>query len=254
MKSLKLLCGARRSAHQSADFGAATALMLSAGCGGDGGNPDASKTRGSFSDEQLVAQKCDLSAAITSYRAGAGASTPSAPARAPGLVPCYQEFGLGSAEAALNIASDGVVTYAPVFSDQGAGLHRSADHGQTWQTVVPTFPDGGAHGRQQPTLFLDPDTDRMFFATTTHGFGGVDTATSTATAGYDMTRSSDGYATYEYSNVAPETSDWMKMYAGPPVTSTTSDYPNWSFTCLPRHPFRPSRPFTKPSTSRSTAA
>ncbi|HMJ14125.1 MAG TPA: sialidase family protein, partial [Polyangiaceae bacterium] len=149
------------------------------------------------------------------------------------LVSCYQELGLGSAEPTLAVTRDGTVTYAPVFTNQGVGLHQSRDHGKTWTTIIPKFPDNGSHGRMQPYLWRDPETDRMFLTTTTLGFTGGDTSPSTATAGYDMTRTSDNWKTYTYSNVALETSDWLKMYAGPPVTSQTQGYPNVIYISAP---------------------
>jgi hypothetical protein len=162
-----------------------------------------------------VKQNCQLDTATTTYTAGPGASMLS-DAKSGSLVSCFHEFDLGGGEPTVVVDSKGTVTYAPVFTAEGVGLARSSDEGATWTNVVPSLPEGRKQGRAQPYLFRDPSADRLFFLTTGTVFGN----TSGSIPGFDMSASTDGFATLQYSNVAKETTDWIKLYAGPPVTST----------------------------------
>ena len=113
-----------------------------------------------FTDAELTAQGCDLSAAVTGYTAGASASS-SGPAT-DALVPCFSPTGFGGQESSIGFAKDGSVYLAPAYGPNGNGLARSSDYGKTWTQLVP-----GGHGRVQPFLYVDPATDRVFFATST---------------------------------------------------------------------------------------
>jgi hypothetical protein len=76
-----------------------------------------------LTDQELTAQKCQLSKADHDLQGRRGASTSVIPNAAPRLVSRYQEFGLGSAEPTLAVTGDGAVTYAPVFTNQAAFPH-----------------------------------------------------------------------------------------------------------------------------------
>jgi hypothetical protein len=217
-----------------------TALLLgclAGACSSDkgGGASPPTSTPGvhtAFTDAELTAQKCQLTNTLTTYTAGVAGSTPASATTS--MVSCYQEFGIGSAEPTLGVAKDGTVTYAPIFTaDGGVGVYQSADYGTTWSATVPKLPNGGGRGKQQPYLFRDPETDLMLFATTTATFSGDASTGSGATKGFDLSRSADDWKTSTYENVALETSDWVKIYSGPPVTSQTQGYPDVIYMSAP---------------------
>jgi hypothetical protein len=135
--------------------------------------------------------------------------------------------GQGSAESAIAIASDGTLFYSPAFGNDGNGVVRSRDKGATWEHLVPRFPDGTGHGRTQPYMYLDPATDRLFFLTsraTGSGGGG---------SGFDLSTSTDQGATWSYQTFATEAKDWIKVFAGPAVTSHPSGYPDVVYASAP---------------------
>ncbi|HEX4340549.1 MAG TPA: sialidase family protein [Polyangiaceae bacterium] len=198
----------------------------SAGGGGtannDAGVPDDS-VHGAFTADQLMKQNCDASRPGFTYLASAdGPTVASAPA--PGElapVPCLSLTGQGSTEPSLGVMKDGTVFYGPTFTTDGNGLLHSKNFGETWELLIPKFPNGGSHGRVQPYTYVDPSTDRLFFATNA-GSGTM----SPATGGFNLSVSADEGATFSYANVLPEGFDWAKIFAGPPVSSTTTGYPN----------------------------
>jgi hypothetical protein len=195
-------------------------FLGSAACSSSSDDAGTTKT---FSDSELTAQHCQLGGAVTAYVAGSS-SSPGANAAA--LVPCFQLFGVGAAEPTLTVSKTGSVTYAPVFPDDGVGLWQTHDHGQSWNFLFPADATGAMHGRAQPYLYLDPKTDRQFFASTalggTHG-----------NPGFDLSWSADDGVSWNYVNVAANTSDWAKIYAGPPATSTTVGYPTVVYLSAP---------------------
>lgn len=165
------------------------------------------------------------------YTAGLGASKPD-PSRDGTMTPCFQLLGYGGAEAMVSISKQGSVTYAPVFTDTGNGVLQTHDNGQTWAVNIPTFPDGGSHGRDQPYTYRDPDTGRLFFMTIAEVFG-VQSGPGGVEKGFDMTYSDDDGATWHYSALGPDVADWGKIYVGPPVTSKLKDYPNVVYMSAP---------------------
>ena len=154
----------------------------------------------------------------------AGTSGPSSTSTPPeSLVPCFSPTGFGGQESSIGIARDGTVFLAPAYSTDGNGLARTTDYGKTWTQIVP-----GGHGRVQPFLYLDPATDRLFFATSTLNAPDAGSAT-----GFDLSVSADEGATWSTQLIAPDVRDWIKIYAGPPVTSTTNGYPNVLYASAP---------------------
>jgi hypothetical protein len=204
--------------------GSILAVATLAGCGN--GSHDSSKASESpadsaFTDAQLKAQSCSLDSTPAVYVAGADASSTAAGAGGVGtVIPCFQLTGQGAAETSLVVTKDGTVLYAPTFEGDQVGLLRTRDHGVTWDFSVPAFPDGKGHGRPQPYMYRDSATDRVFFSTA-------------ATGGHDLTYSDDAGKTWSYVKVANDSIDWLKIYAGPPVSSTTEGYPNIVYLSAP---------------------
>ncbi len=190
---------------------------------------DAGTIHGPFTGAQLAAQGCDPTRPAFAYRAGTGKTTTAVDAPsgfAP--VPCLSLTGLGSAEASLGMTSDGTPFYAPSFSSDGTGVLSSNDFGASWNVHLPKFSNGGTMGRVQPYLYVDPKTDRLFFATTASSG-----TTSPSGSGFNLVMSADKGATWTYANVATDASDWMKVFAGPPVTSKPTNYPNVVYVSAP---------------------
>ncbi len=175
-----------------------------------------------FTDDDLAAQGCDLGRAATAYQAGTSGTTDAMPTAAP-LVPCFSPTGFGGQESTIGLARDGTVFLGPAYGPNGNGLARSSDYGKTWTQIVP-----GGHGRVQPFLYLDPSTDRLFFATST--LKAPDAGTST---GFDLSSSADEGATWTSQIIAPDVRDWIKIYAGPAVSSQPQGYPNVLYASAP---------------------
>ncbi len=183
----------------------------------------------------LAAQGCRPESPATAYSAQSGGSTASTAAgSAP--YPCFSLTGYGTSESSLGIAKDGTVFTAPAYTAKGNGVAVSQDEGATWQTLIPTFPQGGGHGRVQPFFYLDPATDRMFFATSNSG------------GGFDLSWSDDAGKTWSYELVSTDAKDWIKIFAGPSVAggSAPAGYPNVLYTSAPSPISTPSGGFLPP--------
>lgn len=136
--------------------------------------------------------------------------------------------GYGSSEPSIAIAGDGTIFLAPVHKPEGNGLLSSRDNGATWQVLIPRFDGGSGHKRVQPFLYMDPDTERLFFHTGRFSF-----MPPKPRRGFDMSWSDDQGDTWNHVVVAPDAFDWLKVYAGPPVSSRTEDYPNVVYISAP---------------------
>ncbi len=172
-----------------------------------------------FTDDELTAQGCDLTRPGTPYQVGSS----TAPSGANPVVPCFSPTGFGGQETSIGLARDGTVFVAPAYGPQGNGLARSRDYGKTWTQIVP---DG--HGRVQPFLYLDPGTDRIFFATST-----LNAPDAGAATGFDLSWSADEGDTWNTQLIAPDVRDWIKIYAGPAVSSTPDGYPDVLYASAP---------------------
>jgi hypothetical protein len=157
------------------------------------------------------------------YTAGAGGSRPAQAEpegdKAP-VAGCIMT-GYGSAEPSLAVASDGTIFFEPVFTPEGNGLLRSRDNGASWEMIIPRFAGGQCHGRPQAYLYLDPATDRIFYHSARFSL-----MPPRLRRGFNMTWSDDLGETWHHVEVAEEVFDWLKVYAGPPVSSHTEGYPN----------------------------
>ncbi len=194
-------------------------------CGSSSGGPVAAvmiADAGNPVSAQLSAQGCRPESPATAYSAGSAGSTASTAAEgAP--YPCFSLTGYGTSESSLGIARDGTVFVAPAYTAKGNGVAVSQDEGATWQTLIPKFPQGGGHGRVQPFFYLDPATDRMFFATMHSG------------AGFDLSWSDDAGKTWSYELISTDAQDWIKIFAGPSAagSSPPTGYPNVIYTSAP---------------------
>lgn len=122
----------------------------------------------------------------------------------------YTEFA--SAECSLGVTADKTLFIAPAFTTNGVGVLRSDDDGTTWKALIP---DGNRHRRIQPHLYLDPETDRLFFHTAQ-----FDVMPPNPTgSGFDMSVSADGGQTWTTKKVARKARDWAKVFGGPRVGS-----------------------------------
>jgi hypothetical protein len=204
----------RSSLMQS--VGLASVLALLAACGGT------KASSAGLSASTLAAQGCQPDKPATAYAAGTTASTAvSSPGKAP--YPCFTLTGRGTSESSIGITHDGTVFFAPAYDSTGNGVLRSRDDGATWDLVVPQFDqlDGGTgHSRVQPFMYVDPATDRVFFATA-------------AGAGFFLTVSADEGDTWSSQRLNTESQDWVKIYAGPPVSSHPDGVPDVVYASSP---------------------
>jgi hypothetical protein len=168
---------------------------------------------------------CRTDQPATAFVAGTGGSTvATTPPVGQAPVPCRSLTGFGASESSIGFAHDGTVFFAPASSAAGNGVARSRDNGATWENLVPSFPGGGGHTRLEPFMYVDPQTDRVFFATSKLVLDGL--LNFVDDPGLNLTVSSDQGATWSYTSMAPQSRDWGKIFGGPPVTSTTSSGPN----------------------------
>jgi hypothetical protein len=191
---------------------ATAACSSSSGSGGPASSGDAGPT------SALV---CAPDRAATPYTAQATASVVTSSSESGAPYPCLSLTGFGTSESSLGIASDGTLFVAPAYTDAGNGVARSADQGATWQALVPTADAGGVHGRVQPFFYLDPSTNRMFFATSHSG------------GGFDLSWSSDLGASWNQELISTDAQDWIKIFAGPAATTAPTGYPNVLYTSAP---------------------
>ena len=187
------------------------------------GTSEAGVPATSFTDDELTSQGCDLGRPATAYQAGASSTADASGPAATALVPCFSPTGFGGQESTMGIARDGSVFMAPAYGPNGNGLVRSSDYGRTWTQLVP-----GGHGRVQPFLYVDPSTDHVFYATST--LNAPEAGTST---GFTLSSSGDEGATWTTQNIAPDVRDWIKIYAGPAVSSKLDGYPNVLYASAP---------------------
>ncbi len=202
--SLLVACSGGGTAESPADAGPPTDARVDAG------------------DNPLVAQKCSLSRPTTRYTAGTPASADGG-SGSTRVVPCFSPTGFGASEASLGIASDGTILLAPAYTTEGVGVARSRDYGATWEARLTNFGPDGGHGRVQPFLYLDPSTDRAFFVTTVGNLG----------PGFDLSWSADKGDTWNHEVIAKDGSDWMKIFAGPRVSSPLEGYPDILYASVP---------------------
>lgn len=133
--------------------------------------------------------------------------------------------GVTAAEPTLGVDSDGNVFFVGL-EDTGTVLQapvmRSADDGKTFTEVSPRVgPARVQFNSQDPLLYLDQGTDRVF------------TADLSLIAGCSTTISytDDQGETWSTTQLCLANTDHQNMFTGPPVTSTTTGYPNVVYYC-----------------------
>lgn len=199
--------------------GAVGALALLGACSGNGKSSEAGASDAGSLDA-LAAQGCQPDRPATAYAAGAGSSSPASVDAGAAPIPCFTLTGMGTSESSIGIARDGTVFFAPAYTSSGNGVVRSRDKGATWELLVPEVDGGPVHARVQPFMYLDPSSDRVFFATA-------------AGSGFNLTWSGDEGTTWNYEHIAPDVQDWIKIYSGPPVFSHPEGYPDIVYASAP---------------------
>ncbi|MFT3928587.1 MAG: hypothetical protein QM778_39020 [Myxococcales bacterium] len=204
-------------------------------CGADAGSADPEEGFVATTDPSLFTaeQGCDSNRLAVAYRATADGSKAldKLPAAARNPVPCLSLTGAGANEPALGIARNGTVYFSPATTADGNGLLSSSDLGVTWKLIVPPIPGRSGHPRLQPFFYLDPATDRLFYASSKLVLNGLGTFKDEP--GIHLNMSSDGGATWKYQSIAETCRDWEKIFAGPPVTSDTGAYPHVTYVSVP---------------------
>lgn len=124
-------------------------------------------------------------------------------------------------EPTLGVTGNGWIFYIAINTTDASGypgygsvVIRSKDGGTSWETVT------APRGTEDPYLWVDPTTDRIF---------AVDWLWAAGLMSY-----SDDFGE-TWTNVPPvgtgHNTDHQTIYAGPPVTSKTSGYPNIVYYC-----------------------
>ena len=203
----------------------ATSVACSSGSGGVVASADAGTA---------TALVCAPNRPATAYAAQPTASMATTSPGGTAPYPCLSLTGFGTSESSLGITTDGTLFVAPAYTDAGNGVARSTDEGATWQALIPTADGGGVHGRVQPFFYLDPSTNRMFFATSHTG------------GGFDLSWSADLGATWNYELISTDAQDWIKIFAGPAATTAPSGYTNVLYTSAPSPISTPSGGITAP--------
>jgi len=107
--------------------------------------------------------------AITGDNPATAPQNTSTPYSGPQLVLRTTDVGRKAAEPTIGVDKDGVAFYAASTFDSVVGeartvILRSTDQNQSWQSVQPTVGPQDAHPQTlDPYLYVDPDTNRVFF-------------------------------------------------------------------------------------------
>ncbi len=190
---------------------ALASVLLMAGCASDNGNrptpspPDM--------DAATLPPGCDRSLVVTAHRAG-GVPEGIAPE---GSMACFLRTGgvSGEPNVAVSPSTGSVFIYGSGQSvNPDRALWRSNDLGATW-TALPTLHPASL----DPHMYLDPATNRIFVAD----------LLATKCAALSFT--DDEGATWTHTTAGCSLFDHETIFAGKPVTSTPSGYPNIVYYC-----------------------
>jgi hypothetical protein len=192
---------------RSSRLGLLLGCALAAACSSSGGSSGQAA-------HAPVAAVCPNGQAATAFTAGASGSTAATTAPA-GTAPlgCRTLTGFGASESSVGFAADGTAFFGPASSPAGNGVARSKDGGATWDILVPKFPDGGGHTRLEPYLYVDPATDNVFFTSSKLVLSGI--AGFVDKPGLDLSVSTDRGDSWTHADMAPQSRDWAKIFAGP---------------------------------------
>lgn len=131
--------------------------------------------------------------------------------------------GFEAGEPTLGLTSDGTVFYVSFHDSLRVEVLRSADEGRSWKVVSPKFSDevNSQLVSFDPYLYLDEATDRVF------------TIDLTVACSY-LSFSDDGGRSWTTNPLAcgRPINDHQTLFAGPPITSATRDYPNVVYYCF----------------------
>ena len=192
----------------------ASLLACSSGSSPAGAAPAASAAPGDGGASGPPALVCHADRPATPFTARADGGAPAAATPPGGKAPvaCITLTGQGASESTLGFAHDGTVFFGPATTPHGNGVVRSRDDGKSWEVLVPKFPGGGGHTRLEPYLYVDPADDHVYFATSKLVLAGL--ATFKDQPGIHLTVSADEGATWSYSDMAPQSRDWVKIFGG----------------------------------------
>jgi hypothetical protein len=175
-----------------------------------------------------LAPGCGLDRLAVAHRAGG------LPAGASGAIPvgCLVHTGSDSAEPTIGIASDGTVFHYPAaVIDRDlptleavrflTGVAVSYNEGADWRILLPTAgPTAPTHQVSlDPYFYLDPDTDRIFADDLFSPNCGL------------MSISDDLGETWTNTVSGCTETDHQTIFAGPPVSSAPTGYPNLVYRC-----------------------
>ncbi len=131
-------------------------------------------------------------------------------------------IGLNASEPTLGVTDDGDVFYTAFQTNTRIEVVRSADEGETWKVVSPSF----APGRNaqllslDPYLYVDPRTDRVFT---------IDLTVACAYLSYTDDKG-ETWTTNPLACGRP-VNDHQTLFAGPPSISPMSVYPDVVYYC-----------------------
>lgn len=166
---------------------------------------------GAFRFSQLRAQHCEPEQTGSAYTASSDALTGQAiEAPADSTAPCFGLTGFGAGDSSLAISRDGTVFIAPVFTSDGHGFLRTRDFGVTLEPILPSKRGGAKHTRVKPYLFIEPQTERLLFAT-----AGRPNFEQPA---FDLSYSDDLGDTFQSGKVGQGTLDWIKLVSANSIT------------------------------------
>ncbi|HEY7873948.1 MAG TPA: sialidase family protein [Actinomycetota bacterium] len=132
--------------------------------------------------------------------------------------------GVNAAEPTLGVTESGNVFYTALQSNFKIDVLRSSNDGKTWKIASPTLPNGeNAH-----RLSVDP----FIYVDATEGVNRIFNIDLTAACSY-LSFSDDEGKTWTTNPLAcgQPVNDHQALFAGPPATSVTIDYPNVVYYC-----------------------
>lgn len=164
---------------------------------------------------------CDRNRTAVAHHPGA---VPVEDPDGPVPVPCLSKTGFHSREPTIGIAADGTLFHYPAMTGgnfQPTGVAISSDEGRTWELSLPTVAGQSTHPVSfDPYLYLDPRTDRVFT-------NDIVVPPNCKTLSW----SDDHGDSWSHGTSACTQTDHQTIFAGPPVSSSTMDYPTVVYEC-----------------------
>lgn len=158
--------------------------------------------------------------AVAHHDGGRRVALPSVARRAPR--PALFSLGVNAAEPTLGVTEDNDVFYTAFQTNARIDILKSADEGETWDVVSPTF--AGQRNAQllslDPYLYVDPRTSRVFT---------IDLTVACSYLSYTDDRG-ESWVTNPLACGRP-VNDHQTLFAGPPVTTPMPVYPSIVYYC-----------------------